>query len=103
MYTSRDRNEIIDACVAIGVCHRYNHETPALSDACQIIHGPQMSLYSASKSPDKQHTTSSESDIANRKCYEVRVSPEHLLNHPYKRPEVDPKIEFSVFESSLEQ
>lgn len=80
MHTSHEKQNIIDACLAINVCyeHRYNDHNQALSDACQFVHGPQTSLYSASETPDQQHTSSSEPENASLKCYEVRVSPEYL-------------------------
>lgn len=66
----------------LGVCSRYEHKAQALSDACQMIHDPQVSLYSASKTPDKQHTSSSKSENNNLISYQVgfllRISPRTL-------------------------
>lgn len=71
MYTSRGRDEIINACNAMGVCHEFEHESRALSASCQAIHGPYKSHHFASEIPDKQHTSSSESGNTNLKCLKV--------------------------------
>lgn len=83
MYTSRGRDEIINACNAIDVCHLYDHESQALSDSCQAIHAPHKSHHFASEMPDQQHTPSSESGNKNLKCYKVYASRTYV-EEPYK-------------------
>lgn len=80
----------------LGVCSRYEHEAQALSDACQIIHDPQVSLYSASKTPDKQHTSSSKIGKWQSHKLPSRVSPENFPKDPGREAAVYWKIKSSL-------
>lgn len=78
LYTSRERQEIIHACLATNVCYKYEDDTQASSDSCEFVHGPQKSLNFRSETPYKQHTSSSGSNNGILKCYIVHVSPEYI-------------------------
>lgn len=77
MYTSHPKNDIVETCHATGVCNSVMYNNRHLDDACQLVHGAQVSRYSATITTDTEHgALSIRSDPGELRCYKVTIKPE---------------------------